>query len=224
MNMSAAAKWGTLKMEHVSMSNLLHRTDSLQTALRALASIWIALISLPATAQDHPNPTVQSIIDWHRQYCYENLADLRDEDRVPLESDFGIDEGSIYDIEVAEDRTATVVYRSFTCEGEGRGWCGSGGCGYFIVLGDRIFEGQSGYKPRVVNVPVYDGTIPAIIAPRHGTACTGAAGERISGVHTCFTMATWSDHYETFQSIQQLMSEVRLEEDEWVEVVRNSVQ
>lgn len=223
MIMSAEARWGTVKMEYVSMSNLLHRSHSLQTALRALASIWIALISLPATAQDHPNPIVNSIIDWHRQYCYDNLADLRDENRVPLESDFGIDEGSIYDIKIAEGQTATVVYKSFTCEGEGHGWCGSGGCGYFIVVNNKIFTRRMGYKPRMVNVPVYNGTIPAIVISVHGTSCESAAGESMAGADTCFAMTTWNEYWETFQSIVPLLTEVRLENGEWLEVISDSV-
>ena len=200
------------------MSNLLHRTRSLQKALLSLACIWIALISLPAVAQDHPNPTVNSIIDWHRQYCYDNLADLRDENRVPLESDFGIDEGSIYDIQIAENQTATVVYKSFTCEGMGHGWCGSGGCGYVIVVGEKIFARQLGYEPKVVNVPVYQGSIPAIVVPLHGKSCEGAAGESMAGADTCFAMATWNEDRETFQSIVPLLREVRIEDGEWVEI------
>jgi hypothetical protein len=216
MLMSAEAKWDTVKMEYVCMSNLLHRTRSLQTALRALACIWIVLISLPAGAQDHPNPTVQSIVDWHRQYCYNDLTDLRDENRVPLESDFGIDEGSIYDIEIAEGQTATVVYKSFTCEGVGHGWCGSGGCGYFIVVGEKIFARQLGYEPSVVQVPAYQGSIPAIVIPLHGPSCEGAAGESMAGADTCFAMATWNEYWGTFQSIVPLLTEVRLQHEEWV--------
>lgn len=218
MNMSAEARWGSVKMECVCMSSLLQKTNRIKTALRALASIWIVLISLPAAAQDHPNPTVQSIVDWHRQNCYDNLTDLRDEDRVPLESVFGIDEGSIYDIEFADNQTATVVYKSFTCEGEGHGWCGSGGCGYFIVVGEKIFARQLGYEPSVVQVPVYQGSIPAIIIPLHGTSCEGAAGEGMAGADTCFAMATWNDYWETFQSIVPLLTEVRLDKGEWITV------
>ena len=205
------------------MSKLRQRTHCLQTSLRALACIWIVFISLPAIAQDHPNPTVQSIVDWHRQYCYNDLKDLRDENRVLLESDFGIDEGSIYDFEIAEGQKATVVYKSFTCEGAGHGWCGSGGCGYFIVVGEKIFARQLGYEPSVVQVPVYQGSIPAIVIPLHGPSCEGAAGESMAGADTCFAMATWNEYWETFQSIVPLLTEVRLENGEWLEVISDSV-
>lgn len=183
--------------------------------------ILTGILILWATAglsQDHENLVVQSIVNWHRQYCYDNLTDLRDEDRIPLESDFGIDEGSIYDIEISDTQAATVVYKSFTCEGEGRGWCGSGGCGYFIVVGERIFARRGGYEPSLVNVPTYSGSMPALIIPLHGTACEGAAGEKMAGADTCFAMATWNEYLETFQSIVPLLSEVRLEDGKWIEV------
>ena len=51
----------------------------MQTALRALACIWIALVSLPAVAQDHPNPTVQSIVDWHRHWDLVTIWSAKDE-------------------------------------------------------------------------------------------------------------------------------------------------
>lgn len=191
--------------------------------VKLILTCTLILLSSMASAQDHQNPVVQSIVDWHRQYCYDNLADLRDENRVPLESDFGIDEGSIYDIEIAENQTATVVYKSFTCEGEGHGWCGSGGCGYFIVVGEKIFARQLGYEPKVVNVPVYRGSIPAIVVPLHGTSCEGAAGESIAGADTCFAMATWNEYWETFQSIVPLLTEVQFKDGMLVEVVAENV-
>ncbi|MCL7405315.1 hypothetical protein MWN63_04870 [Paradonghicola geojensis] len=191
--------------------------------VKLILTYILILWSTMASAQDHRNPVVQSIVDWHRQYCYDNLTDLRDESRVPLESDFGIDEGSIYDIEIAENQTATVVYKSFTCEGEGHGWCGSGGCGYFIVVGEKIFERQLGYEPKVVNVPVYQGSIPAIVVPMHGTSCEGAGGESMAGADTCFAMATWNEYWGTFQSIVPLLTEVRIEDGEWTAVVAENI-
>ena len=158
--------------------------------------LWSSVVS----AQDHQNPVVQSIVDWHRQYCYDNLADLRNESRVPLESDFGIDEGSIYDIEIAENQTATVVYKSFTCEGMGHGWCGSGGCGYFIVVGDKVFLRQGGYKPQLATISTANGNRSIVVFGIHGGGCDDADGRGGAGFDPCYGVAVWDEHSQTFFS------------------------
>ena len=223
MTQIVEARWVIVMNTAYAFTSEPHYCNWESFEVKLILTCTLILFSTMASAQDHRNPVVQSIVDWHRQYCYDNLADLRDEDRVPLESDFGIDEGSIYDIEIAENQTATVVYKSFTCEGEGHGWCGSGGCGYFIVVGEKIFARQLGYEPKVVNVPVYQGSIPAIVVPLHGTSCEGAAGESMAAADTCFAMATWNDYRGTFQSIVPLLAEVRLKNGEWFEIVDKTV-
>lgn len=183
--------------------------------MKSVITFFLILFSTIASGQVHPNPIVQSIVDWHRQYCYDNLTDLRNEDYVPSDSDFGVDEGSIYDIEIADNQTATVIYKSFTCRGEGHGWCGSGGCGYFIVVNDKIFQRKVGFKPRMVSIPTYVGTRPALVIPLHGTACEGGAGS-----DTCFAMATWNEKMLTFQSMTELLSAVQLSQGDWIEIDR----
>jgi hypothetical protein len=180
----------------------------------------LALFAGTASAQDHPNPVVQSIVEWHRQYCFEDLA--RTESSTPRQSDFGIDEGSIYDIEIGEDQSATVIYKSFTCKGLGHGWCGSGGCGYFIVVEDKIFERQLGFEPLVIDIPIYNGTRPGLLIPLHGTSCEGAAGESMSGADTCYALATWNNYFHAFQAATPLLREVRLEEGKLNEIISKS--
>lgn len=188
--------------------------------MKTFIMLMLALFAGTASAQDHPNPVVQSIVDWHRQYCFEDLA--RTERSTPRQSDFGIDEGSIYDIAIGEGQSATVIYKSFTCEGLGHGWCGSGGCGYFIVVEDKIFERQLGFEPSVIDIPIYNGTRPGLLIPLHGTSCEGAAGESMSGADTCYALATWNNYFHAFQAATPLLREVRLEEGKLNEIISKS--
>lgn len=174
----------------------LSARDSLKPVLLAL----FCVLSLQATsvrADFTPNPLVSALVQWHYDDCQARI-DLRDEDKS--ERSFSYDPQDIYDIDLADDVVGTVVYRAFACEGEGRGWCGSGGCGYFIVVGDQIFGRSGGFPPEMV-FPV-DIDTPILLMPIHGGACEGVSEEDISGANTCYLVATWHSYLKTFQSYE----------------------
>lgn len=169
--------------------------------LRLVILALVALINLQATsvrADVKPNPLIEAIVQWHYDACQARV-DLRAEDKS--DRSFRYDPQNIYDIDLGQDVIGTVVYRAFTCEGEGKSWCGSGGCGYFIVVDDQIFGRSGGFPPEMISPVAMD--IPILLMPIHGGACEGVSGENISGFYTCYLTATWNNDQMTFQSYER---------------------
>lgn len=63
---------------------------------------------------------------------------------------------NIYQIELdTEGKTGTVLYPEFHCSNVGWGWCGTGGCGFYIIVDGVTFRRQVSFEPQSIT-PNFD--------------------------------------------------------------------
>lgn len=114
-------------------------------------------------------------------------------------------EDSIYDIEITPDgRKATVVYLDAVCPNFGSGYCGSGGCTFFIVVGDRTFSYKLGGRP----YPVTHGDAVSIAVPLGGYACKDTKGVAGFGNDPCYDFIFWNEATRDFMAISDDLARV----------------
>jgi hypothetical protein len=162
-----------------------------------IAALSVMIVtSVPADAQ----ALVAQIFEHYQTECNEMQPDLPaiDEDISdqgppelrPLES-------TVYDIQLTPNgKTGTVVYPDFWCENAGHPFCGTGGCGFYIIVDDKVFERQGGHRPHSIasEKGVY------VIIPIHGSGCEDSTGQNGAGANSCSVVAIWDDNAETFRS------------------------
>lgn len=183
--------------------------------LNLLTFIWLVSI-LPSQAGPMTDKSVNLIIDWHKEQCLADQPTTK-ENNIDIEAAFKIGTDSVYELNIDRDLQATVVYKSFTCKGYGSYWCGSGGCGFFIVVGEQIFYRSLSYKPAAINLQ-NDQNTSAVVFGLHGINCVGANGSSFFGFETCYVLMIWNERERTFQSITPSVKEVVLVDNEWVPV------
>lgn len=105
---------------------------------------------------------------------------------------------SVYDIQITpEGRQATVLYRDAICPNFGPGYCGSGGCRFYIVVGDQAFSHQGGGKP--YSVAHGDGI--SIAVPLGGYACKDTKGVTGFGTDPCYDFLFWNEQTQDFMAL-----------------------
>jgi hypothetical protein len=71
-------------------------------------------------------------------HCRSQQAYFRDADDdldAPLQGQLTLAEDAVYEIELTPDgMTGTVVYNEFHWTNMGYAWCGTGGCGFHIIV------------------------------------------------------------------------------------------
>jgi hypothetical protein len=151
----------------------------------------------------HPaqaDPMVEFIIDQFQEQCDVGQADFRgidDDLDAPLQGVLSLSEDAIYDIALTPDGVmGTVLYNEFHCTNMGYAWCGSGGCGFHIIVNGVAFFRQGGFRPQ--SVTVEDETF--ILIPIHGSGCVTSVGSSGAGADPCFVVATWDERAQTFRS------------------------
>lgn len=114
-------------------------------------------------------------------------------------------EDSVYDIQVTPaGRQATVIYRDAICPNFGAGYCGSGGCSFFIVVGDRAFSYPGGGKP--YSVAHGDGI--SIAVPLGGYACKDTKGVTGFGPDPCYDFLFWNEKTQDFMALSNELERV----------------
>ena len=109
-------------------------------------------------------------------------------------------ENTVYDIQLTpEGKIGTVVYPEFWCENAGHPFCGTGGCGFYIIVDDKVFERQGGHRPHSIasEKGVY------VIIPIHGSGCEDGIGQSGAGDDSCSVLAIWDEETATFRSVRQ---------------------
>ncbi len=116
---------------------------------------------------------------------------------APLRGTLTLPDDAVYDLQLTPDgKTGTVLYNDFSCTNIGRGWCGTGGCGFHIIVDGVAFDRMGGFRPFSVTA---DGTT-FIMMPIHGGGCETSEGVTGAGVNSCYVVATWDEDAQTFRS------------------------
>lgn len=146
------------------------------------------------------DPMIDFIIEQFQGECDAAQANFRgidDDLDAPLWGALKLSEDAIYDIMLTPDGVmGTVLYNEFHCANVGHSWCGTGGCGFHIIVGGVAFFRQGGFRPS--SMATEDATI--VLIPIHGGGCVESDGSRGAGVDPCYVVATWDAEAQTFRS------------------------
>ena len=194
--------------------------DVVQSVLRALelSGDQSQAPSPTPTAEANTGPVrtneeaVELIIQRYQQGCNSVLEEYRDIDAdldVPVIGELIIDEENIYEIDLTPDGSTkgTVIYNEFGCKGDGLPmypWCGTGGCGFEIVVDGAIYVRSLGDMPFSVTAKrpfrYSEDDLTVVLIPIHGTGCDDAVGHSGFGYQTCIVSAWWDPEFNTFRS------------------------
>ena len=194
--------------------------DVVQSVLRALqlSGDQSQAPSPTPTAEANTGPVrtneeaVELIIQRYQQGCNSVLEEYRDIDAdldEPVIGELIIDEENIYVIDLTPDGSTkgTVIYNDFGCIGDGfpvHPWCGTGGCGFEIIVDGVIYERSLGGRPFSVTAKkpfrYSEDDLTVVLTPIHGTGCDDAVGHSGAGYQTCMVSAWWDLEFNTFRS------------------------
>ena len=168
---------------------------SIQRLLGASALSLLVTSSAVANPRDsEAEAAVQAILSNYELACVELSSQQASNSgrlRVP--------QSAIYELPLgAEDHAATVVYREFECEGVGFPWCGTGGCGFYIMTGDQIYQRRAAFRPQAIKVPAPAGARQALLYGVHGFTCQTPRAEPGSGATPCYEIAVWDELWQNF--------------------------
>jgi hypothetical protein len=165
--------------------------------LSVLAGLVITYFGATSALAD---ASIDDIVQQFQAECDSEQASFRgvdDDLDTPLQGQLTLAEDAIYEIELTPDgMTGTVVYNEFHCTNVGYAWCGSGGCGFHIVVDGVTYERRTGFRPFSATT---DGQT-FILIPTHGSGCITSEGTGGAGVNTCYVVATWDPSARTFRS------------------------
>ena len=169
--------------------------QSTQRLLGASALSLLVTTSAVANQRDSENEAaVQEILSKYEMAC----AELSNQ-QASSSGRLSIPQNAIYELPFGnEDHAATVVYLEFQCEGIGYPWCGSGGCGFYIVMGDQIFQRRDGYRPQKIKIPAPSREFSALVYGVHGFTCQTPDAQNGSGAVPCYEIAVWHERSDTF--------------------------
>ena len=156
------------------------------------------VVSILASAAE-ADPMVDFIIEQFQRQCDAEQANFRGIDAdlaAPLQGVLSLSEDAIYDIALTPDGvTGTVLYNEFHCTNIGY-WCGSGGCGFHIIVDGVVFFRRSGFRPTSVT----QGDDTFVLIPIHGSGCINTDGNNRAGADPCYVVATWDSDAATYRS------------------------
>jgi hypothetical protein len=146
------------------------------------------------------DPMVDFIIEQFQEQCDAEQANFRgidDDLDAPLQGVLRLSDDAIYDIALTSDGlSGTVLYNEFHCTNVGYGWCGTGGCGFHIIVDGVTFYRRGGFRPSSLTAD--DTTI--VLIPIHGSGCVTSEGNVGASVDPCYVVATWDADAATFRS------------------------
>lgn len=179
-------------------------TSTQRTAMSLLKSFCVlALVCGPAYADPlKARASINTIIEGYNHSCHAEQSELPNIDEDPIEPSamlVSLDPINVYDIQVDEAGTvATVLYPEFHCQNVGYGWCGTGGCGFYLVVDDKIFHRAGGFQPQSATTSGPYGNRTLVVFGIHGGGCEDADGRGGAGVDPCYGVAVWNQHSQTF--------------------------
>lgn len=174
-------------------------------------TLGLSLTIFGFTGSVHAETPVERIIAVYSAECdalYAENPDLATDPDPEAAKEFTVDPSLIYELPITpEGMTATVVYTGFSCGWFGRTWCGTAGCGSFLIVGEKVFEWHTvSYPPESVGNAVST----LLVAPIKGFSCQDSNGAGGYGVDPCFSAAVWDEADQTFMTTE---GTIRLRED-----------
>lgn len=160
----------------------------------ASLAIFAILISAQPSLADPKHDAIDAVFSAFKSQC---VAAQESFGADPALSELTLEESNIYEMQITPDnRTATIVYNAFKCTNIGYAWCGNGGCGYYVIVDDLVFERAGGYEP----FSITQGDQTYVMMPLHGNACVDASDVSGAGPQDCIVVATWDEQARTFRS------------------------
>lgn len=177
-------------------------------------TICMAITLLPLVAFAENNSVaridnaaqIDEIVQHYQAQCDEAQATVPRE----IDADFSVpppkgvltlDPKNVYSIEITPPgKRATVLYPSFHCSNIGYAWCGTGGCGFFLIVDGVIYHRASGFDPTSVTFHADDSEETVGLFVIHGTGCKSATGRDGAGVDPCYVTFVWDEVRQTFFS------------------------
>ena len=139
-----------------------------------------------------------------QEQCDAEQGHFRDIDadmNAPLRGELTLGESKIYQIPITTDgKLATVLVPEFRCTNIGYAWCGTGGCGFFIIVDGIPYRKWVSHEPRSITIPTYTDEEVVIIYPQHGGSCDTASDQSLSGSDSCYSLFMWNERLSTFIS------------------------
>ncbi len=178
-------------------------------------SACAALTLLPSVAVAENNslaridnaPQIDKIVQYYQAQCDEEqesvLPDIDAEELDKTEKGvLTLANDNIYDIQITPSgKQATVLVPEFHCSNIGHAWCGSGGCGFYLVVDDKTYFQPAGFGPTSVTFQYGIGQQTVILFTTHGTGCKNAEGKTGVGSDPCYSSVVWSEERQSFYSI-----------------------
>lgn len=187
-----------------------------ETSRTVRRSLWkltlvLSLAIFGFAGSMHAETAVERIIAAYSAECdalYAASPDLATDPDPEAAKEFTVDPSLIYELPITpEGMTATVVYTGFSCGWFGRTWCGTAGCGSFLIVGEKVFEWNTvSYPPESVG----NGSSTLLVAPIKGFSCQDSNGAGGYGVDPCFSAAVWDEADQTFMTTN---GAIRLRDD-----------
>lgn len=150
---------------------------------------------------------IDEIAQYYQAQCDEEQASVLPEiDAELLETltkgVLTLDYDSIYDIQITPSgKQATVLVPEFHCSNIGHAWCGSGGCGFYLIVDGTIYFREGGSNPKSVSFQYESGHETVVLFAVHGTGCQNEIGMVGAGVDPCFSSFVWDEGQQSFLSI-----------------------
>jgi hypothetical protein len=168
----------------------------------------VALAEANSLARIDNAPQIDKIVQHYQAQCDEEQASvLPDIDAEELDKTekgvLTLAPDNIYDIQVTPSgKHATVLVPEFHCANVGHAWCGSGGCGFYLVVDSKTYYHEGGFGPTSVTFQYGIGQQTVILFATHGTGCQNADGKAGVGSDPCYSSVVWSEERQSFFSIE----------------------
>ena len=166
--------------------------------ISSLALALFGIIGIPQlTLADQRQVVIDAIIANANEATAQCRSETPPIDVDPALAVITMGENSLFEMQVnPEGKMATVIYNEFSCSLGGYNFCGSGGCGYHIIVDGIVFERGGGYPP----FSITDNDRTFIVMPIHASGCKDSNGQSGSGTYRCVNTAIWDDERQTFVS------------------------
>jgi hypothetical protein len=150
---------------------------------------------------------IDEIVQYYQAQCDEEQAsvlpeiDEEDTDK-PENGVLTLAPDSIYDIQITPSgKQATALVPQFHCSSIGHAWCGSGGCGFFLIVDGTTYFRDGGFNPTSVTFEYGAGLQTVVLFPVHGIGCENKEGQSGAGSDPCYSSVVWDEDRQSFFSI-----------------------
>lgn len=150
---------------------------------------------------------IDEIVQYYQAQCDEEQPlDLREidaeEQDKPEKGVLTLDPENIYDIQITPSgKQATALVPQFHCSNISHAWCGSGGCGFYLIVDGTTYFRQGAFSPTSVTFEYGIGQQTVVLFAIHGTGCQDAGGKSGVGSDPCYSSVIWDETRQSFFSI-----------------------